>query len=232
MLMLKNPFSELKKHEWILWSISMTVVLVSNFISKDIQPVTLLATLIGVTALIFVAKGNVWGQIFTVVFSILYSITSFEFRYYGEIITYLGMSAPIAAMSVVSWLRNPYKKGKNEVKIRHLKARDIILCAVLTLTVTVVFYFILRALDTPNLLVSTVSITTSFLASYLMFMRNSYYALAYAANDVVLITLWIFATIESLSYLPMVACFAIFLVNDIYGFASWKLREKKQEAGE
>lgn len=210
----------------------MTVVLVSNFVSKDIQLVTMLATLIGVTALIFVAKGNVWGQIFTVIFSVLYSITSFEFRYYGEIITYLGMSAPIAALSVISWLRNPYKKGKNEVKIRHLKARDIVLCVALTFTVTVVFYFILRALGTPNLLVSTVSITTSFLASYLMFMRNSYYALAYAANDVVLITLWIFATIESLSYLPMVACFAIFLVNDIYGFASWKIREKKQEAGE
>ena len=230
--MLKNPFSELKKHEWILWSISMTVVLVSNFVSKDIQIVTLLATLIGVTALIFVAKGNVWGQIFTVAFSVLYSITSFEFRYYGEIITYLGMSAPIAALSVISWLRNPYKKGKNEVKIRHLKARDIILCIALTLSVTIAFYFILRALQTPNLLVSTVSITTSFLASYLMFMRNSYYALAYAANDIVLITLWIFATIDSLSYLPMVACFAIFLVNDIYGFASWKIREKKQEAGE
>ena len=230
--MLKNPFSELKKHEWILWSISMTVVLVSNFVSKDIQIVTLLATLIGVTALIFVAKGNVWGQIFTVVFSVLYSITSFEFRYYGEIITYLGMSAPIAALSVISWLRNPYKKGKNEVKIRHLKARDIILCIALTLSVTVAFYFILRALQTPNLLVSTVSITTSFLASYLMFMRNSYYALAYASNDIVLITLWIFATIDSLSYLPMVACFAIFLVNDIYGYASWKIREKKQEAGE
>jgi len=210
----------------------MTVVLVSNFVSKDIQLVTMLATLIGVTALIFVAKGNVWGQIFTVIFSVLYSITSFEFRYYGEIITYLGMSAPIAALSVISWLRNPYKKGKNEVKIRHLKARDVVLCVVLTLSVTVVFYFILRALGTPNLLVSTVSITTSFLASYLMFMRNSYYALAYAANDIVLVTLWILATFESLSYLPMVACFAIFLVNDIYGFASWKIREKKQESGE
>lgn len=230
--MLKNPFSELKKHEWILWSISMAVVLLSNFVSKDIRPVTLFATLFGVTALIFVAKGNVWGQIFTVVFGVLYSITSFEFRYYGEIITYLGMSAPIAAMSVVSWLRNPYKKGKNEVKIRRLKARDIVLCVALTLTVTIVFYFILRALDTPNLLVSTVSITTSFLASYLMFMRNSYYALAYAANDIVLVTLWIFASVEDIVYLPMVACFAIFLVNDIYGFASWKLREKKQEAGE
>ena len=135
-------------------------------------------------------------------------------------------------MSIISWLKNPYKKGKNEVKIRHLKASDVALCVTLTIFVTVTFYFVLRVLETPNLIVSTVSITTSFLASYLMFMRNSYYALAYAANDIVLIVLWIFATIESITYLPMIACFTIFLINDIYGFMSWKLREKKQERGE
>ena len=138
------------------------------------------------------------------------------------------MTAPIAAMSVVSWLKNPYQKGKNEVKIRRLDAKDIIICALMTVSVTVIFFFVLRALNTPNLLVSTVSITTSFLASYLMFMRNSYYAVAYAANDVVLVVLWVFATVEDIVYLPMVACFGIFLVNDIYGFLSWKKREKKQ----
>ena len=230
--MLKNPFSELKKGEWILWAISMSVVFISNIVTGDVNIITMLATLIGVTALIFVARGDVWGQILTVVFSVLYSITSLKFHYYGEIITYLGMSAPIAFMSIISWLKNPYKKGKNEVKIRHLKASDVALCVTLTIFVTVTFYFVLRVLETPNLIVSTVSITTSFLASYLMFMRNSYYALAYAANDIVLIVLWIFATIESITYLPMIACFTIFLINDIYGFMSWKLREKKQERGE
>lgn len=53
------------------------------------------------------------------------------------------------------------------------------------------------------------------------FRRSEYFAVAYAANDIVLIWLWIFASQEDLSYLSVVACFAAFLINDIYGYISW-----------
>ncbi len=228
--MWKNPFSGLKKREWFLWGMSLLVVAVSNFLTGSVRPVLLIATLVGVTALIFVARGDVWGQVLTVLFSVLYSITSLEFRYYGEMITYLGMSAPIAALSVVTWLRNPVEKGKNEVRIHTLTGRQTVLMLVLAAVVTGIFYVILKAFDTPNLAVSTVSITTSFLASYLMLYRNSYYALAYAANDVVLIILWVLAALEELTYAPMIVCFGMFLINDLYGFVSWKARETKQAA--
>lgn len=228
--MLKNPFKNLKKHEWILWLTSVFVVAASNFLTGSVQLMTLFSTVIGVTALIFVAKGDVWGQVLTVVFSVLYSVTSLQFRYYGEMITYLGMTAPIAVLSVVSWLRHPFQKGKNEVKIHRLTRVQIFAMWGLAAAVTTGFFFVLQAFDTPNLAVSTVSVTTSFVASYLMLYRNSYYALAYAANDVVLITLWVLASMEDLSYLPMILCFSMFFINDLYGFASWKLRERTQRA--
>lgn len=225
-----NPFRGLKKREWLLWAVSVLVVTAANLLTGEPHPLTLFSTVIGVTALIFVAKGDVWGQVLTVVFSVLYSITSLQFRYYGEMITYLGMTAPIAALSVVSWLRHPYQKGKNEVKIHRLTHAQTAAMWVLTAVITTGFFFILRAFDTPNLIVSTVSVATSFAASYLMLYRSSYYALAYAANDVVLITLWVLASLEDLSYLPMVLCFSMFFLNDLYGFASWKLRERTQQA--
>ena len=226
--MLKNPFRSLTRREWILWGISLVAVLVSNFTAGTVDPVTIAATLIGVTALIFVARGDVWGQILTVVFSILYSITSWHFAYYGEIITYLCMSAPIAAASVVTWLKHPYKKDRNEVKIHHLSPRGFILLFIATVIVTVAFYCILCALGTTNLIVSTFSVSTSFLAASLLMFRSSYYAIAYAANDVVLIILWVLASFDDPSYIPMVVNFAAFLANDLYGFLSWKAREKKQ----
>ena len=226
--MLKNPFRSLTRREWILWGISLVAVLVSNFTAGTVDPVTLAATLIGVTALIFVARGDVWGQILTVVFSILYSITSWHFAYYGEIITYLCMSAPIAAASVVTWLKHPYRKDRNEVKIHHLSPRGFILLFIVTVIVTVAFYFILGALGTTNLIVSTFSVSTSFLAASLLMFRSSYYAIAYAANDIVLIILWVLASFDDPSYMPMVVNFAAFLANDLYGFLSWKAREKKQ----
>ena len=91
-----------------------------------------------------------------------------------------------------------------------------------------VFYFILAALETPNLFFSTLSVTTSFAASALTFLRSPFYALAYAANDVVLIVLWVLASITDISYLPMIICFAAFLINDIYGFINWTKMKNRQ----
>lgn len=97
-----------------------------------------------------------------------------------------------------------------------------------TVLVTVVFYYILMILDTPNIVFSTISIVTSFLAAALTMLRSSYYAVGYAANDVVLIVLWVLASFENPSYIPVVVNFVIFFVNDMYGFVSWKKREVRQ----
>ena len=227
---LKNPFKDLTKFELGLWLLSVAVIIASFAISGGDDVLTIIASLIGVTALIFVAKGYVLGQVLTVVFAIFYGIISFYFKYYGEMITYLCMTAPIAIMAVVSWIRNPYK-GTKEVKVSHITKKQFIIMSVFAVVVTIAFYFILKAIGNANLLFSTVSITTSFVASYLTFLRSPYYALAYSANDIVLIVLWTLATLENLSYLPMILCFVMFLANDIYGYINWKRMRNRQEKG-
>ena len=100
---MNNPIKELTKREWPIWLCSLIIVLASNLLATDLDILTLAAALIGVTSLIFAAKGNVWAQILMVVFSILYGIISFRFRYWGEMITYLGMTMPMAVWSVITW---------------------------------------------------------------------------------------------------------------------------------
>ena len=212
-----------------LWLFSLIGVTLSSVFSPVFDPLSLTASLIGVTALIFVAKGDPLGQVLTVVFSVFYGIIAWTFRYYGEMITYLGMSAPMAALAVISWVRNPYEQGKAEVRVNRLKPPEVLFLAALTILVTVLFYFILAFFGTANLLPSTLSVTTSFLASYLTFRRSPFYALAYAANDLVLIVLWILAAIEDPSYLPMILCFAMFFLNDTYGFINWQRMQKRQK---
>ncbi len=101
----------------------------------------------------------------------------------------------------------------------------------LTGAVTWGFYYILAAFHTANLLPSTLSVTTSFAAVYLTFRRSPYYAIAYAANDLILILLWTLAAFSSLRYLPVAVCFSAFFVNDLYGFISWRNMRKRQEKG-
>jgi nicotinamide mononucleotide transporter PnuC len=212
-----------------LWLFSLIGVTLSSVFSPVFDPLSLTASLIGVTALIFVAKGDPLGQVLTVVFSVFYGIIAWTFRYYGEMITYLGMSAPMAALAIISWVRNPYEQGKAEVRVNRLKLPEVLFLAALTILVTVLFYFILAFFGTANLLPSTLSVTTSFLASYLTFRRSPFYALAYAANDLVLIALWILAALEDPSYLPMILCFAMFFLNDTYGFVNWQRMQKRQK---
>ena len=57
-------------------------------------------------------------------------------------------------------------------------------------------------------------------------------AAVYAANDIVLIVLWVLASFESLHYLSVVVCFLAFLFNDLYGYINWKKMSQRQYAGQ
>ena len=218
------------KSEIALWSGSTAAIVASFFLFDRENYMTLAASIIGVTSLIFNAKGNPFGQLLMVIFSILYGIISYTFRYYGEMITYLGMTAPMAVCALISWLRNPYKGNRAEVAVNRLHRRETYGMLLLTAGVTILFYFILAHFHTANIVPSTLSVTTSFIAVYLTFRRSPYFALAYAANDIVLIVLWTLAVMENITYISVIICFVMFLVNDLYGFISWRNMEKRQSA--
>ena len=218
------------KEELTLWGSSAALILVSFFLFDRVNFMTLAASLIGTTSLIFNAKGNPIGQALMIVFSLLYGVISYTFSYFGEMITYLGMTGPMALFAFISWLRNPYNGNHAEVAVNRLRSRELVLMYVLTAVVTWGFYFILDYFGTANMIPSTLSVTTSFIAVYLTFRRSPYFALAYAANDVVLIVLWTMAAAEDISYLSVIICFVMFLVNDLYGFVNWKRMEKRQMA--
>lgn len=216
------------KTDLTLWSFSVLAITVSFIIFDRTGYLTLIASLIGITSLIFAAKGNPIGQVLMIVFSLIYGFISCSFAYYGEMMTYLGMTAPMAVLSLVSWLRNPYNGNRAQVKVNSITRAEVMFMSALSCAVTLLFYYILKATHTANLLPSTVSVTTSFIAVYLTFRRSPYFALAYAANDIVLIILWVLATATDISYLSVTVCFTVFLINDVYGFISWRKMQKQQ----
>ena len=225
---LKSFYSYFTKGELLLWCSSIAVVIISFITSDKSDFLNLVASLIGVTSILFNAKGNPIGQFLMIVFSVLYGIISFSFSYYGEMITYLCMTAPMALFALISWLRNPYEGNKSEVKVNSISRKEQALMLGLALIVTIAFYFILSAFNTANIIPSTISVTTSFTAAYLTFRRSPYYAVWYALNDIVLIVMWVLAAMEDTEYISVIVCFAAFLANDIYCFINWRRMEKRQ----
>lgn len=223
-------FSALEK---LIWAFSVAGVTVLFLIVPEKNPLTLIATLFGVSALIFTAKGNVIGKFLSIIFAVFYAVVSLSFRYYGEAMTYLFMSLPADLFSAIVWLKNPSKSGKSEVRMTHLTPKKSGFALLITSVVTFVFYFILKALNTANLGISTLSVATSMIAAVFTAMRVPYYAVGYAANDIVLIALWILASVKNPVYVPMIFNFTIFLINDMYGFFNWKklrfIQDSKEE---
>ena len=224
----KRLIDYFSKGELVLWCSSVILIVVSFCMFDRENYLTLAASLIGVTSLIFNAKGNPFGQFLMVIFSLLYGIISFTFSYYGEMLTYLGMTMPMAIFALISWFRNPHNGNKAEVKVNSLGKKEIVFMWIAAIAVTVAFYFVLNAFNTANIVPSTISVTTSFVAVYLTFRRSPFFALGYAANDIVLIVLWSLAAVEDLSYISVVVCFAAFLINDIYGFLNWRKMKERQ----
>lgn len=226
------PSPYFTKGELILWLGSLAAILAAFFAFKNTDYLTLCASLLGVTSLIYTAKGNPAGQLLMIIFSLLYGYISYRYTYYGEMITYMGMTAPMALFSLIAWLKHPFGGNKAEVAVHRLQPKEIPLMLLLSGAVTFGFYYLLAACSTANLHLSTLSVTTSFLAVYLTFRRSPYYALAYAANDVVLIGLWVLAAMQEKEYFSVLLCFLLFLCHDIYGFQNWRRMQKQQAAAQ
>lgn len=221
-------FKYFTKAERSLWCASVLLIVVTFCAFDRVQYLTLAASLIGVTSLLFNAKANPVGQFLTVVFSLIYGAISYNFAYYGEMLTYIGMTMPMALFALFAWLKNPYNGNRAEVTVNRLAKVEWLVIALATAAITLLFYFVLKAFGTANLLPSTLSVATSFVAVTLTFRRSPYYALAYAANDIVLVVLWVLAAAQDISYLSVVACFVAFLANDIYGYRNWKKIQARQ----
>ena len=225
--MILDSIKSLTLFERRLWIFSLVIVSLSYLFLPEKDYINLIVSLIGVTSLIFVAKGNVIGHIFGILFSVIYAFIATYYHYYGELITYACLNIPIEISIIYTWLKHPYQ-DTNEVEIKTVQKKEWILLSIGTILITIIFYFILKYFNTTNLVFSTLSISTSFFASTLSFLRSPYYALGYCANDIMLIILWILASLENMAYFPMVICFIMFFVNDVYGYYNWKKIYRRQ----
>ena len=228
---MKKFFKNWNLFEIIFLFCSLLVVSLCFAFGSDKNVFSFIVSLVGVVSVLTVAKGLVVAPFINIVYNILYAIISITQKYYGEAIIYSGLMIPICVLSIVSWLKNKNKDNSDVVDINKIKGKEYLYLAVATVVATIGFYFLLKVLNTNELIISTISLVTSLVASYLMLRRCSYYALGYILNDIILIVLWSIVVKNSgIGYLPTVISFCVFLINDIYGFVHWKLEEKKQKS--
>ena len=223
---MKKLFSGWRKIDFVLWGISLLAIILCFAFSPDKSVLSLITSLFGVTVVFLIAKGFAFAPMVELIYDSLYCVLSIILCYYGEVIICVFIMIPIAIFSLVSWFKN---RNGFTVKINKITKKEWFLVLLFGFIVTFLIYFLLRALNTSQLIISTISFITSITGAYLVLRRSCYYAIPYILNDVILIVLWSLTILNSgFAYLPNVLSFVIFLFNDTYGLIRWKRAEKKQ----
>lgn len=231
---MKEKFAKFLKS----WNLFEIIFLFSSFFalilcfvfSVDRSWLTLTSSLLGVVAVLFVAKGFVIAPIVNLIYGGFYIAISALQHYFGEVIIYACVMTPIYIFSIISWLGNRSKEQEEIVEVNKIYWKEYLAIFLGAIVATFSFYFILKALNTNELEINTASLIFSLVASYLMLRRSSFYALAFLADDIIAIALWSMAVINfGLQFLPTVVSFCVFLINDLYGFIHWKIQERRQD---
>lgn len=224
----KTNLQYFTKKEWIIWLSSLLLLSIVFLLLPEKNIISYIASLIGATALIFTAKANPFGNILFIVFSILYAYNSFLLAYYGEVFNFLCINTVLSFCSFVSWIKNLDGYNRQETKINNTNIKSFAVNGLVSVFATLIMYFILKYFGTSNLIMSTFSVATNFMASLLMIQRSKYFSLAYAFNDVVVIFIWLLASFDNVANLTTAIYFFVTLINDIYIYINWKKIEKSQ----
>lgn len=226
---MKKLFKNWKWYELIYLAISVLVIIVSFVAVKSRDWFVLANALFGVIQTLLVAKGLVYAPFVCLLDLVFYLIISFEQKYYGEVAISLLLTLPLIISSIVTWIKNRSNTNRSIVKVASISKKEILILALATVVGTMGAYFVLKAFNTNQLLVSTLSVVTSIVASYLLLRRSRFYAIVYMLNDIVLIVLWSLSVVSvGLVYLPTVLCFCFYFINDAYGLLCWSRTGKIQ----
>ena len=181
-----------------------------------------LYTITYLTTAILMSKGKVESYFIGIISVFFYGIVSYNQGYYGELLITIFLTFPMMIIGIISWLKHQ-DKDEDVVIISSLSKKEIVFAFSSQLILFWVYYFLLKAFNTDLLMISSLSIVTSVLATYFETRRSELSLFCYVANDLILITLWMIPIINGVTSLISVLIGPmLLLVNDIYGSYNWK----------
>jgi len=215
-----------KLEKTLLFGSIILVGLVGIIFKSDV--LTTICSIVGIITALLLAKGKNLGQIFGLLIVALYSIVSFKSGYYGEVIIYLCIMLPMYVVGIVSWIKHQ-NKDTNTVEVNNIKIKEWIIVLFVSTVCFIGIYFLLKAFNTNQLFISSLSVIDSLFAVYLGVRRSKYSFYFYVVNDLILILLWGIPVVTgTIILIPMVFNPLINLINDLYGIYNWKKLEKMQ----
>ena len=223
---MKKLFSDWTKFEIALLLFSLLIVISSGILCNS-RLLTIICSITGIVFALTQAKGKVISQFIGLILVLLYSILSFQNKYYGEVLIYIFIMLPLFIFGIVSWIRN-VNHETNTVEKNDLTKKEWFILTTISTGLFIGLYYLLKYFNTSQLFISTLSMVTSLFATYLVARRSKYGFLFYIGNDIILFILWGIPVIQGeLLLIPMLFNPIINFINDSYAWISWNKKCKE-----
>lgn len=217
---MKKLFKDWNQFEISLLLLSIVAIMFSSIICKS-EILTILASLVGVTCSLLQAKGKVVSQFIGILEVILYSILSYQNHYYGEVMIDVLVVFPMYVYGVFSWITHRNEET-DTVESNEISKKEWGILAFASVVGFVLLYCVLKYFNTSQLMISSLSMVTSLMATYLITRRSKYSFIFYIGNDIILILLWGIPILQGEFYLvPVLVENIVLLLNDSYGLKNW-----------
>ncbi len=190
----------------------------------------LINTILGLFCVFTQAKGKVSTQFIGAIYFCFYIFISYSQQLYGEAILYLVIMLPMYIYGIINWLKNRDKKENIVIVKSNLSMKEWLFMSVALVVLSAIVFFLLKALNTAQVVISTFSFISMLPAVYLLVRRCKWNQVAFLINDFIVPILWLVMILNGNLILIPLCVYHIFQVTyDVYGLINWIKLEKKQK---
>lgn len=229
---MKNEWRGYNLLDLILISVGIITITITSIIFGS-KWYVIVSTLLGLLCVFTQAKGKVATQFIGIIYFCFYIFISYTQALYGEALLYLIIMLPMYIYGAIHWLANRDKKDEVVIVRSNLSKKEWIFAGLGIAVISVGVFFLLRALNTAELIVSTIAFATMLPAEYLLIRRCKWNQVAFLVNDFIVPILWLFIVIDgNYGILPLCVYHVFQITYDVYGLIQWiKLEKKQKEQG-
>lgn len=224
--MVKKRLKDWTKFEKLFLAVGTFTAIILTILFNG-QIVDLIYTLLYFWTALLLAKGKYACYIIGIISTFFYAYISYNNHYYGETIIAMCLTLPLMVVGLINWLKHQDKK--KIVVIKEVSKKEVVILTASQILMSFGYYFLLKIFNTDNLIISTISIAVSLIATYLAARRSEYGFMGFIINDIILIVLWSIPFIGgNINVITILLCPVLLLVNDIYGVYNWKKIRQRQ----
>lgn len=193
-----------------------------------------LAIIYSFTAIIgmfLLSKGYNLGYVFILAYMIVYAIEAYLTGLYGEAILYGFILMLMQIYAIIKSFRR--KNNGGSIQITRLKVWQYVVAIVVILALGFGVYFVLQALGTKYLIISTIAFMVALYANFLRVIGDLNCSIGFIVLDIVMIVLWLMPLFHGepngSSLITFAVTSLIYIANDIYTYINWFKLYKKQK---